>query len=97
MKLLNYYNKSMNIQIKSLGENHPSLAITYNNIGSVYYNKSDYDEALNYYNKCRDIQIKSLGENHPLTKITKKNLDLLILKIKIKQLLLFKLNTNREY
>ena len=31
-----------------MGEYHPGIAITYNNIGSAYKNKGDYDKAVQY-------------------------------------------------
>ena len=47
--------KSLQIKFKTLGENHPDTAASYNNIGSSYDNKGDYDKALEYYNKCLNI------------------------------------------
>ena len=38
---------------KLYGENHPSTATSYNNIGFVYRKKGDYDTALEYYNNPR--------------------------------------------
>jgi tetratricopeptide (TPR) repeat protein len=33
---LKYYNKSLDIQLKKLGKDHPNVATSYNNIGAVY-------------------------------------------------------------
>ena len=65
---LEYFQKALAIQIKQLGPNHPDVAISYNNIGSigqVLYRKGEYDQALEYYQKALAIQIKQLGPNHP--------------------------------
>ena len=62
---LEYCNRVSKIDERVLGENHPDLAITYNNIGLVYRNKGDYDAALQYYDKARKIYENVLDENHP--------------------------------
>ena len=59
-----YYDKVMKIQKLVLGENHPDLATSYNNIGIVYADRSDYNTALKYYDKARKIYEQVLGENH---------------------------------
>ncbi|CAF0742646.1 unnamed protein product [Adineta steineri] len=53
-----YYEQGLEIQQKTLPSNHPSLASSYNNIGSVYKNIEDYSKALEIY------QI-ALPSNHP--------------------------------
>ena len=40
---MKYHEKSLNIKLNILGENHPDTARSYNNIGNVYKNKSDFD------------------------------------------------------
>ena len=62
---LEYCNRVSKIDERVLGENHPDLAITYNNIGTVYNSKGDYDTALQYYDKALKIRERVLGENHP--------------------------------
>ena len=61
---MEYCEKSLEIKLKNLGENHASVATSYNNIGSVWYSKGNYDKALEYYEKCLSIDLKTLGENH---------------------------------
>jgi tetratricopeptide (TPR) repeat protein len=67
---LDYFQKSLNILLKTLGEKHPDVARTYYNIASVCLNKDEYDKALDYFQKNLDIRLKTLGENHPDVAIT---------------------------
>ena len=55
----------MEIYLAVFGENHPNVAMNYNNIGGVYYNQGNYDQALEYYNKALKIYLAVFGENHP--------------------------------
>ena len=41
------------------------MAISYNNIGSVYDNQGDYPKALEYHLKALAIREKALGQDHP--------------------------------
>ena len=75
-KALEYYNKSLVIQLKVLGPDHPSVATSYHNIGTVYFNQWNYAKALEYYKKALDIAGKSLGEQHPNTKIILKSFEM---------------------
>ncbi len=50
---------------QTLSPNHPSLAISYNNIGGVYQNKGEYTKALSFYEKDLEISRKTLPPNHP--------------------------------
>ncbi|CAF3959120.1 unnamed protein product, partial [Rotaria sp. Silwood1] len=43
--------------------NHPTFAITYNNIASVYFAKEDFRKALKYYNKELEIRLLSSDLN----------------------------------
>ena len=60
-----YYQKALTIRIKVLGEEHPDVATSYNNIGAALEAQGKYDEALVYYQKALTIRIKVLGEGHP--------------------------------
>jgi tetratricopeptide (TPR) repeat protein len=73
-KAIEYYEKSLKIQLVTLGENHPSTATTYNNIGSAWKSKGEYDKAIEYYEKSLKIQLATLGENHPDTATTYNNI-----------------------
>jgi tetratricopeptide (TPR) repeat protein len=64
-KAIDFYQMCLNIQLKTLGEEHIDLADTYNNIGIVYDDKGEYEKAIDFYQKSLDIRLKILGEEHP--------------------------------
>ena len=51
-KALEFFQNCLDIQLKSLPSNHPSIAASYGNIGSVYDSKGEYDQALEFHQKC---------------------------------------------
>ena len=55
---------SLAIKLKTIGENHSSVATSYNNMGLVWKSKGNYDKALEYYEMSLVISIKTIGENH---------------------------------
>ncbi|MCB4762761.1 MAG: tetratricopeptide repeat protein [Sulfurovum sp.] len=57
-----------------LGENHPFTATSYNNIGSAWDSKGEYDKAMKYHEKALKIRLATLGENHPLTATSYNNI-----------------------
>ncbi|MCB4773630.1 MAG: tetratricopeptide repeat protein, partial [Sulfurovum sp.] len=57
-----------------LGENHPFTATSYNNIGSAWKSKGEYDEAMKYHEKALKIKLATLGENHPFTATSYNNI-----------------------
>ncbi|MGD0756681.1 MAG: CHAT domain-containing tetratricopeptide repeat protein, partial [Bacteroidales bacterium] len=58
--------KSLQIRKETLGEKHPEVATSYNNIGNAYYDKGEYDKALEYHFKSFQLLKEILGEKHPL-------------------------------
>ncbi len=58
-RALEYYQKSLVIRRELLGEKHLSTATLYNNIGMVYWDKSEYGRALEYLHKALAIQIET--------------------------------------
>ena len=64
-KALEFYNKSLEIQIKVRGQDHPDTASTQNSIGNVLQNQGKYSEALEMFDKCLKTREKVLGCNHP--------------------------------
>ena len=76
-KALEYYSKSAEIQLGTLGENNPDVARTFNNMAIVYYQRRDTDKALEFYNKSLAIKRQCFGEQHPSIADTFYNLQLL--------------------
>jgi tetratricopeptide (TPR) repeat protein len=62
---IEFYEKALEIEQKTLPANHPNLATSYNNIGAVYKNMGEYSKALSYYEKALEIRQKTLPANHP--------------------------------
>ena len=56
---LEYYRKSLTIQLHNMGENHPELATSYDNIANVYNEKGELDHALEYHHKSLTIKLNS--------------------------------------
>ncbi len=58
---LDYYEKCLTIQIKTLGDEHQNVAYTFGNLGLIWKNKGNYEKALEYYEKSLTIKLKTLG------------------------------------
>jgi tetratricopeptide (TPR) repeat protein len=48
-----------------LGEHHPSVAQSLNNLAALYDNQGKYEQALPLYERSLAIREKVLGEHHP--------------------------------
>jgi len=79
-KALKWHQKALNLKEKTLGKEHPSIAITYNNITGIYYNQGTYSKALECYQKALDISEKMLSKEHPNTARTHNNIALVLLR-----------------
>jgi tetratricopeptide (TPR) repeat protein len=62
-KALEYYEMCLEIELKTLGEEHIDVAGSYNNIGDVWDAKGNYDKALEYYEKSLVITLKLLNDD----------------------------------
>ena len=58
---LKFYKKTLNIDLKLYGENHPNIAISYNDIGLIYKDIAQYNKALFYLNKALEIFLKNIN------------------------------------
>jgi len=47
------------------GNDHPSVADSYNNIGIVYDKQGKYEEALVQYHRTLEIRTRVFGQQHP--------------------------------
>ena len=64
---LEYYAKALEIIIAALGEKHPSIGDTLENIGLVHISRGDYSAALLLFEKTLEIRLRFLGESHSQT------------------------------
>ena len=64
-KAIEYFQKSLKINLKKLGSEDPNVAINYNNLGFACDGKGDHDEAIEYYKKSLEINLAKLGSEHP--------------------------------
>ncbi|MFM7576182.1 MAG: tetratricopeptide repeat protein, partial [Microcystaceae cyanobacterium] len=55
------------IREKQLGENHPDVAQSLNNLAELYRTQGTYGEAEPLYQRAIAILLATLGENHPNT------------------------------
>ena len=76
-KALEYYQKSLAIDLKTKAADHPDVATSYHNMAFVYKAKKDLAKAKEYWEKAYAICLKKLGPNHPNTKLVKGQLDAL--------------------
>lgn len=78
---LKYYEETLEIQRKILGESHPDIAKSYNAIAAVYDMQGKYAEALNYCMLALDINKETLGNAHTDTAMTCCNISSIYLKM----------------
>lgn len=62
---------------KQLGQEHPLVAISFNNLAGSYEVQRRYEEAEPLYQQAIRIATKTLGENHPNTQTIIKNYNLM--------------------
>ena len=58
-KAVEYYNNSLSINLKTLGKNHPNVAVAHNNLGVLYRAKGDNEKALEHHTKSLSIRLKT--------------------------------------
>ena len=75
-KAIEYFQKSLKINLKKLGLEHQDVARDYNNLGVAYQSKGDYDEAIEYFYKSLKIYLKKLGSEDPDVALNYNNLGL---------------------
>ena len=59
-KSLIFQNKAIEIWEKTLHENHPHLATSYNNLSLIYNGQGDLKNALIFQNKAIEIREKNI-------------------------------------
>ena len=59
-----FHEKALMIRKKIFGEEHSSVATSYNNLAKVYYRIGEYNQAKELYEKALMIRKKIFGEEH---------------------------------
>ena len=65
-----------------LGDNHPHVATSLNNLAHLYYSQVRYSEAEPLYLETINIFRERLWENHPHTQIYMENFDILTVRLR---------------
>jgi tetratricopeptide (TPR) repeat protein len=71
---LKFYQKSLEIKLKTYGGENSSIATSYENIGIIWDDKGEYDKALDFYQKCLDIRLKTHRGQHSDVAISYNNI-----------------------
>ncbi|NEQ80480.1 MAG: tetratricopeptide repeat protein [Moorea sp. SIO2I5] len=69
---------SLDLRKQLLGQNHPDVATSLNNLAALYYYQGRYSEAEPLCCQALEIAVQQLGENHPLTQTFSDNLSRLL-------------------
>ena len=64
-KAIEYHEKALKIRLNKLGEDHLSVATSYNNLGLSWNKKGNHDKAIEYHEKALKIRLNKLDEDHP--------------------------------
>ena len=64
MNILEIRRRSLAIQEKELGPEHPHVALSLNNLAAVYLNQGKYADAESLYRRSLAIREKALGPEH---------------------------------
>ncbi len=70
-----HYEKALAIDLSIYGDQHPDVAIRYNNIGGIWGRLGEYQKAMDYYEKAHFIFTSVLGHDHPYAKTVKSNIE----------------------
>jgi len=65
-KALQYFEKSIEIQLNTLNNNQSSISATFNNIGLIWQRKRNYDKAIEFFEESLEMAKKNLGDEHSL-------------------------------
>jgi tetratricopeptide (TPR) repeat protein len=66
--------QALKLRQRLLGDNHPDVASSLNNLAKLYYSQGKYDQAEPLYLQALNILEQSLGGNHPNTVRVRENL-----------------------
>jgi tetratricopeptide (TPR) repeat protein len=62
---IDYFEKALAIDMKVFGDQHPNVAIRYNNLGEAWRQLGEYQKAIDYFEKALAIDLKVLWRPAP--------------------------------
>ena len=65
-KAIQYYQKELQSDLKTKGENDPEIADDLHRIGITWRIKGDPEKAIEYHEKAIAVKLKSFDESHPV-------------------------------
>ncbi|MEH2465747.1 tetratricopeptide repeat protein [Nostoc sp.] len=71
---LPWYEECLEVSKKRLGEEHPDIALSLNNLALLYYSQGKYNEAEPLYLQALELSQRLLGEEHPDVALSFNNL-----------------------
>jgi tetratricopeptide (TPR) repeat protein len=80
-KALVFYEKDLEISLKTLSPNNPELAISYNNIAGIYFKTREYTKALSYYEHANKILNSSQSPNPKYLRVVRNSIELVKTKL----------------
>jgi len=69
-----YFQKALAVDTVAFKDKHPTIAVDFNNLGSVWQDKGKYDRAIDYFEKGLTVKKIFLDDENPSVKISKRNL-----------------------
>ncbi|SFK39099.1 Tetratricopeptide repeat-containing protein [Nitrosomonas aestuarii] len=73
-KTITYYEQVLDNSLKTYGKDHADVAISRNNLGTVWDALGEYQKAIGYYEQALASDIKTYGEHHPDVAVDRNNL-----------------------
>ena len=64
-KAKEFYEKALTSDLNTYGEDHPNVAVRWNNLGGAWYSLGQYDKAIEYFEKALTSDLNAYGEDHP--------------------------------
>ena len=72
-----FYEKCLKLSIEVLGDSHPDLLNTMNNLALLYHNQGKYNQSQVLFEECYRLKRELLGDKHPDTLTTMNGLAVL--------------------
>ncbi len=73
-KAIDYYEQALASDLKTYGEDHPSVASIRNNLGGVWKSLGKYEKAIGYLEQALASGLETYGEDHPSVASIRNNL-----------------------